>query len=162
MLTLAALQRMSLGLKLFHFRSIKGFCCAGAQGRAGTGSVDAHRTRWKRHLHNPCGQEKVDEAPSLSTLLLPRCKEWEAGMTYLCHALNASFCSSQGISMLLRLLLCLLELSERILLLPSPIPSCPSPVSLAHLELGGLQKHLDRSRRSRKQKLDHFYPIDLL
>lgn len=161
MFTPAALQRVSLGLKWFHFRSIKAFCCAGAQGRAGAGPASVHapggsgistipagRRRWMRLLPSPlCSchdarsgrqDDLLVSCPECLFLLQPR------------H-LHAP-----------RLLLCLLELSERILLLPSSIPSCPPPVPLAHLELGGLQKHFERSRRNRRQKLDRFHPLVLL
>lgn len=161
MFTLAALQRVSLGLKLLHFRSINAFCCAGAQGRAGAGpgsvhapggsgisTIPAGRRRWMRLLPSPpCSchdarsgrqDDLLVSCPECLFLLQPR----------LLHAP--------------RLLLCLLEVSERIVLLPSSVPSCPPLAPLAHLELGGLQKHFERSRRNRKQKLDHFHPLVLL
>lgn len=161
MFTLAALQRMSLGLKLFHFRSIKGFCVLVLRaeqalglsmltgpGGSGISTIPAGRRRWMRLLPSPlCSchdarsgrqDDLLVSCPECLFLLQPR---------HL-HAL--------------RLLLFLLELSERILLLPYSIPSCPPPIPLAHLELGGLQKHLERSSRNRKQKLDRFHPMVLL
>lgn len=54
-----------------------------------------------------------------------------------------------------RLLFCLSAASKRIALLPPSIPSCPSSILLAHLELRGLQRHLERCNGNRQQQLDH-------
>lgn len=53
-----------------------------------------------------------------------------------------------------RLQSCLFVLSKRIALLPSSIPSCPSPFPLAHLELAGLQGHFERCDGNRERQLD--------